>query len=406
MAMPDTATWEQKAGEISDDIQKRHTPFKTILDPQYAAPTSRVLEHYARAGDSAIWTGHYLAAEAFRYKVTASDAALTNLQRTLEGLRSLVDITGTGLLARCLFPESWEFAAAAIREECRHGIRRGTVNGERYLWVGNTSRDQYSGVFFGLGAAYDLVDDEVFRSSIRTLVTQLLEFLLKHLWTVVMPEGSLPECPGRAISTTFIGRPEQQLNFLQIGRHVNPDRFAGEYRKFRTFFAAFAFSQLPLEALDTHGSYFKFNLAAINLYNLVRLEETRSRSLRHYRHDYGILRKAVRYHGNAHFNMIDRALNGADPVRDQETIGLLTDWLKRPDDDGFIDLRQPPWNYPACPPPDDRGCTVVPVAERVRTDFLWQRSPFLLFGGGAGTIKGSGIDFILPYWMARYYGVL
>jgi hypothetical protein len=46
------------------------------------------------------------------------------------------------------------------------------------------------------------------------------------------------------------------------------------------------------------------------------------------------------------------------------------------------------------------------VFERVRTDFLWQRSPFLLFGGGAGTIKGNGIDFILPYWMARYYGVL
>jgi hypothetical protein len=36
-----------------------------------------------------------------------------------------------------------------------------------------------------------LVDDEVFRGSIRTLVTQLLEFLLKHLWTVVMPGGAL-----------------------------------------------------------------------------------------------------------------------------------------------------------------------------------------------------------------------
>ena len=402
----DTSGWERKATEISERIQRQHTPFKTILDPQYDAPASMVLQHYARAGDSAIWTGHYLAAEAFRYTVTASNAAFKNLQRTLEGLQSLVDITGTDLLARCLFPGDWEFAAAAIKEECRHGIRSGTVRGEKYLWVGNTSRDQYSGVFFGLGAAYDLVDNEAFRSSIRTLVTQLLEFLLKHLWTVVMPGGALTECPGRPISTTFIGRPEQQLNFLQIGRHVNPERFTGEYKKFRTFFAAFTFSQLPLEALDPHGSYFKFNLAAINLFNLVRLEETRSRYLRHYRHAYAILRKAVRDHGNAHFNMIDRALSGADPVRDQETIGFLDDWLKRPDDDGFIDLRQPPWNYPACPPPDDRGCNVVPVAERVRTDFLWQRSPFLLFGGGAGTIKGSGIDFILPYWMARYYRVL
>jgi hypothetical protein len=188
--MPDISTWEQKAREISDNIQKQHAPFKTILDPHHESPTSIVLQSYARAGDSAIWTGHYLAAEAFRYKVTASSAALENLQRTLDGLRSLVDITATGLLARCLFPEDWEFASAAISEECRHGIRRGMLNGEKYLWVGNTSRDQYSGVFFGLGAAYDLVDNEAFRSSIRSLVTQLLEFLLKHLWTVVMPGGA------------------------------------------------------------------------------------------------------------------------------------------------------------------------------------------------------------------------
>jgi len=42
----------------------------------------------------------------------------------------------------------------------------------------------------------------------------------------------------------------------------------------------------------------------------------------------------------------------------------------------------------------------------VRTDFLWQRSPFLLVGGGYGTIEGAGLDYILPYWMARYYEVL
>ncbi|HEY7180203.1 MAG TPA: hypothetical protein VIC84_02240 [Blastocatellia bacterium] len=45
------------------------------------------------------------------------------------------------------------------------------------------------------------------------------------------------------------------------------------------------------------------------------------------------------------------------------------------------------------------------IVDRVNTDFLWQRSPFLLFGGGAGAIETAGIDYILPYWMARYYGI-
>jgi len=41
----------------------------------------------------------------------------------------------------------------------------------------------------------------------------------------------------------------------------------------------------------------------------------------------------------------------------------------------------------------------------VNTDFLWQRSPFTVTGGRFGTQETAGIDFILPYWMARYYGV-
>lgn len=400
--MPNTSSWEERANQISDNIRQHHTPFKTILDPQYDSPQGTTLLNYARAGDSAIWTGHYLAAEAFRYKVTASQSAKDNVSRAIDGIRSLVQITGTGLLSRCLFPESWEFGPPIRREECRHGIYLGALEGESYLWIGNTSRDQYSGVFFGLAVAYDMVDDPSVRASVRSLVTQMLEFLLRHLWTVVMPDGALSECPGRPISTTFIGRPEQQLNFLQIGRHVNPERFGSEYKNFRRFFALFAFSQLPLEALDPHGSYFKFNLAAINLYNLLRLEEKRSRYLRHYRNAYGIWRNAVRSHGNAHFNMIDREANGPNAARDEETLSLLEEWLKRPTRDDFVDLRS---KYPSSGA-DDRARDPIPVAERVRTDFLWQRSPFLLFGGGGGTIEGSGIDFILPYWMARYYGVL
>ena len=54
---------------------------------------------------------------------------------------------------------------------------------------------------------------------------------------------------------------------------------------------------------------------------------------------------------------------------------------------------------------DDRACNPIPVNDRVNTDFLWQRSPFLLLGGGAGTIETAGIDYILPYWMARSQGV-
>ena len=50
-----------------------------------------------------------------------------------------------------------------------------------------------------------------------------------------------------------------------------------------------------------------------------------------------------------------------------------------------------------------QSCTPIPVWLRVNADFLWQRSPYSLTADGAGTIETAGIDYILPYWMARYY---
>ena len=76
--------------------------------------------------------------------------------------------------------------------------------------------------------------------------------------------------------------------------------------------------------------------------------------------------------------------------------------LQRPRRDEAVDWRG---TYPSCWE-EDRACDPIPVPQRVRTDFLWQRSPFLIYGGGIGNIEGAGIDYILPYWMARYYGVL
>ena len=60
--------------------------------------------------------------------------------------------------------------------------------------------------------------------------------------------------------------------------------------------------------------------------------------------------------------------------------------------------------YEACG--ENEACDPIPVVERPYEDFLWQRSPFSMKRDGDGSMESPGIDFILPYWMARYYGVL
>jgi hypothetical protein len=383
---------EQDALAISAVIQQRHVPNGTVIDPVFASSTSNTIVGYTRGADSAIWTGHYLAAEAFRFKVTGAADALNNVRNALAGIRALRVVTGIDVLARCLVPVDWPFASSITTEEASHGIFQGTVDGKSYYWVGGTSRDEYSGVFFGLGVAYDMVDDPDVRSTIQNEATALLNFLLSTFWTVVMPDFS--------ISTTFLGQPEEQLTFLQVGRHVNPGRFGSKYQSYRAKLGLLVFAPVAVECLDPRGSYFKFNLDEINLFNLWRLED-----LILYQHRFlkaqKILRATLQHHGNPHFNMIDRALRGPNSDRDAETGSLLDQWLQRPRRDFHVDWSQV---YQSCD--TNQACDPIPVARRVPTDFLWQRSPFELSGGGAGTIETAGIDYILPYWMARFYGVI
>lgn len=385
---------ERDAVAISNNIQMRHMPYGTILDPVYNRPNSIWIAGYARAGDSAIWTGHYLAAESFRYHATKSPEALENIKRIVAGLKSLVDVTGTDLLARCLIPVTSRYAEGILKEEGRHGVYRSVLNGTEYYWLGNTSRDQYSGVMFGLSIAYDFVDSAEVRAEIVPLATRMLDFLLDHNWLVRMPDGE--------ISTTFIGRPEQQLCFLAIGRQINNSRFGSKYSALRVLSIPILDVGVAYDLLDDHTSYFKFNLDSITFYNLLRLEGA---WLYHGRikKTYDLLRRTTDDHRNPHFNMLDYEINGPHEARDRETREFLDQWLTRPRRDAYEDLRGDA-RFQICG--EERACQPVPVGDRIRTDFLWQRSPFLLVGGGAGNIESAGIDYILPYWMARSYGVI
>jgi len=373
--------------EISRIIQARHFPAFALLDPVFDSPSGATVVSYSRCGDSAAWTGHYLAAEAFRYKVTGSADALANARRALAGIQSLVDVTGNNVLARCLLPDDSPYAQAIQQEEARNGIYRSAPPN---FWVGNTSRDQYSGVIFGLGVAWDLIDAADVRSAIAGLVTRLVQFLIDHGWSVILPNGTL--------TTTFVGRIDQQLAFLQLARRVNPDQFSTRYDVMELLFSRLTVTPIALEVTD-NNSYFKFNLDTIKLYTLIHLAGASVPG--GYRTAYDVLRKHTDNHGNAFFNMVDRAINGPSDARDAETRMLLDQWLVRPRRDEFIDNRG---KYPVCG--DNAACNPIPVPDRVRTDFLWQRSPFQLSGGGTGVIETAGVDYILPYWMARYYGVI
>jgi hypothetical protein len=115
---------EAAALAISANIQAKHMPFGTILDPVYAALATDEIIGYTHCGDSALWTGAYLAAESFRYGVTRSPDALTTVKKALSGLKSLSDVTGDNRLACCMFFSDSPYALGMENEEAHNTFIR------------------------------------------------------------------------------------------------------------------------------------------------------------------------------------------------------------------------------------------------------------------------------------------
>lgn len=372
--VPAALASEADALAISANIQARHMPFGTILDPINASPTSDQIVGYTRCGDSALWTGAYLAAEAFRYRVTRSADALKNVKAALAGLKALADVTGDNRLARCMFLADSPYAADIANQEASNTIHVAPP----WIWVDNTSRDQIVGAFFGLGVAYDVVDDPAVKSGVSDLATRLIGFISRHRWS-----------PNDDISSTFELRPESLQALLEVARHVNPaNTVSGP-------FLVAPVKTAVLVDVQSNSSYFKFNLDYMSFYHLVRLQNNGDN-----RGAYRIVRDFTAPHQNAFFNLVDRALEGANASRDAETRALLDQWLLRPKRDAWVDLTK---TVQVC---FSQACFPVPVPLRPPADFIWQVTPFQLTGGGPGIVENAGIDYLLPYWMGRYYGVI
>jgi hypothetical protein len=390
--IPVVRAGEPEAAGIQQALETRHIPYGMILDPVFAAPDSEEIIGYTRCGDSALWTGVWLASESYRYALTRSPEALANIKVAIDGIRKLIDVTGSDALARCAFPSASPWADFMSSEESRHGVHSGIVDREAWTWIGHTSRDQYIGVFFGLTAAYDFSGDNEVRGAVHYLVLKMLKKLMKDGWLVKMPDG---------ISTTFAGRPDQQLALLKLGRRVDNGDFGWSYRALSTTLAPTVPAPVALDVVEKHEHYFKFHLDYLTFFMLLSGGDNSWNEI-NYRRGFSILRRTTDDHGNAFFDLVERAVTEPATERDARALVKLDEWLARPRRDDWVDLRG---EYPACGQ-EDRACEPLPVGRRVRTDYLWQRSPFLLYGGGGGTIEGAGLDYLLPYWMARYYRLL
>jgi hypothetical protein len=166
-------------------------------------PTYSDVEYLDGLGDSAIWTGTYLAAEALRLKATGAADARKNVVDLVETLHLWFNVSGDpGMLARFVAPSNQTHPTQlgdldCSAKRCHCGVSYG---GAQYDYIGHISRDQYQGVMLGYALAYEALgeNEEATRELIRKDVVELLQELMK--------ERTVP------MIVTFNGTPVGPLN--------------------------------------------------------------------------------------------------------------------------------------------------------------------------------------------------
>jgi hypothetical protein len=406
---------EKASLEVDAEIQKEHLPWNTILATTFDNTTygSGNPVGYGGYGDSAIWTGHYLAGESFRWALTKDPVAQTNTARVLSGITDLLDAEspGGGHLSRWVEPMSWPGAAAQLASDPT--AFQTTLHGVPYIAGDHISRDQYLGVMLGLGCAYDFLDDPAQKKLAGSLISRVVDYLVANDWVAMQHDNKTESAP-------FIQSSDKMVAFTALAAHVDP-RFQPERDKLAPLvYTTWLSTWIGL--IDPLGGYYGWNLGQGARYHAMRLETDPGRFMALER-SHAMERRGIGHHENAYFQTVDAAVNPALATTvAPEILDELRRWTARPRRDFALDLGNDPTiaksNYSVplsfqksasgtsgslVPVTQLEATYVVPVEKRPCTDFLWQRDPFQLATGGDPHSEEAGVDLVLPYWMARFY---
>jgi hypothetical protein len=408
--------------EISNDIQTVNTPYGGILIAFMSDPTygQGVPLHWDGYADSAIWTGHYLAAESFRYAVTKDPLALANAGKALAAIEDMLDAEnpGGGHLCRCVVPASEPDAAMILQTQPANAFTS-TVRGQNVVCMGYITRDQYLGVMHGLACAYDNIDDPATKQLAGSLIERIVDYISGNSWVVMRHDNT-------HVSVVYCMNPTQMIAFTAIAAHVNPAKYQ-TLRDQVGLLAPVSWVLGMADMLNPLESYYKNNLEMGATYHALRLETDPVRRAQ-LTAAHAIVRRVIGHHENAYFQAIDCALDPSlAPTLAPEILDELRRFASR-GGTGSLDRREftvtnstdpsiLTGNYTSLFGSSThtvgQGTTSglealypVPVEKRPCTDFLWQRDPFELDAQGDPTRQAPGIDLLLPYWMGRYYGLL
>jgi len=207
------------------------------LNPGFTEETA-TYEDVARwhtGENDGLWTGLYIASQAFRYAVTREAQALANLRVLMEGMEKGMRVTGvSGLFTREYItpgiagmscPSSPSSYVPSEDKKDNRWVKvdeDGTVviydpAGERWVrtdhrvpaeyagtcWLDNVSQDEYAGHMLALASVIQLVDDPEVRGKAAQLAEEVSVHLMENALTFVDWDGRITEHGAIGVNPAF-----------------------------------------------------------------------------------------------------------------------------------------------------------------------------------------------------------
>ncbi len=414
-----------KALAYSDNWQERHgVGYGCRVETVWADATQTVPVRYEDIGDAVSWTGPYVGAEALRWHVTRDPQAKINARRGLECLLAAEAVTSKpGFVVRSVTPFEGPWAAY-VGNTCEpsnncHLITDGPYAGA--YWLGNTSSDTYIGWFYGMLLTSEFLLDEPgdadTRAAVSGAVERVMDALIADGYLIVLPDGNpsdtAPEITGN-----------ERIAFHEVAARVVGGRFADMMAAVyqRELFAYLLSTWAPF---NTYFQYFAYNLGH-TLQHTILLADSPNPDF-----DRFVTRENLyRWVAGAQqsfFDFVawgegaapyaesdvaaDRAVLNAVPfpprLKVQPAQGAYTP-------DPVVDLLNflgpiiaqligLPGGWDEISP---KATEPFPPGERCVVGFMWDNNPADVCGGSDELFEYAGDDYLIAYWLGRYYGLL
>ncbi len=383
------------------------------------------------------YTALYMVMEGFRYQVTKDPRAKENANKAFAAIQFLQEVTGTpAFIARTVAPKAWRNSTAnpnRFHDENRaytpQEIADTKIGDPRYkpvevrwhesadgqwLWKGDTSSDEIIGHFFGF-YYYDLLVAETpkEKAAVRDIAKRICDhiidggYMLRDTdgeptrWAIWAPErlhGDPDWQAERPVNAT------EMLSILNVTYHLTGDaKYKDHARELIETHEYARYARAPKPRVPSERTHIDTELLTFAFPGLIQPEDD-PKLKEAYLEGLEQWHATCAHEHSPFFTFMYGALSGK-PFDVDACVEYLRDHPLDLIHWSIDNTRREDVNLVRSPEIDplqlDR---LVPPSER---DIMrWDKNPWAAVQGDSGNTESSGVAWLFPYWMGRYYGFI